>query len=191
MGRERGLNFHSLPGCGPGAVTPGDYRFAVGTAGSATLVLQTVLPALLTASALSTLTLEGGTYNPLATCFDFLERSFVPLLGRMGAEVELALRRPGFFPAGGGCFEVRIKPVQQWSRLTLTERGVAAPDGFGGRQFVQDHRAVFALDDQRDGYSAVSAGADPFPPGWRGNVDGAGWITAPAIPQPNLLTGPS
>jgi len=33
----------------PGPVTPGNYRFAVGTAGSATPVLQTVLPALLTA----------------------------------------------------------------------------------------------------------------------------------------------
>jgi RNA 3'-terminal phosphate cyclase (ATP) len=106
-----------------GAVTPGDYRFAVDTAGSATLVLQTVLPALLKASAPSTLTLEGGTHNPLAPSFDFLERSFVPLLRRMGAEVELVLRRPGFFPAGGGCFQVRINPVQRWSRLTLTERG--------------------------------------------------------------------
>src|SRR5512140_2665017 len=44
----------------PGPVTPGNYRFAVGTAGSATLVLQTVFPALLTASGFSTLTLEGG-----------------------------------------------------------------------------------------------------------------------------------
>ncbi len=44
----------------PQVVTPGNYRFAVGTAGSATLVLQTVLPSLLTASSRSTLTLEGG-----------------------------------------------------------------------------------------------------------------------------------
>jgi RNA 3'-terminal phosphate cyclase (ATP) len=50
----------------PGSVTPGNYRFAVGTAGSATLVLQTVLPALLTGWDRSTLTLEGGTHNPLA-----------------------------------------------------------------------------------------------------------------------------
>src|SRR5512138_3009670 len=49
----------------PGPVTPGNYRFAVGTAGSSTLVLQTVLPALLTGSDRSTLTLEGGTHNPL------------------------------------------------------------------------------------------------------------------------------
>jgi hypothetical protein len=47
---------------------------------SATLVLQTVLPSLLTASATSTLILEGGTHNPLAPPFDFLARSFMPLI---------------------------------------------------------------------------------------------------------------
>ena len=88
----------------PGPVTPGNYRFAVGTAGSATLVLQTVLPALLTASDPSTLTLEGGTHNPLAPSFDFLDRCFMPLIHRMGPSVELELKRPGFFPAGGGRF---------------------------------------------------------------------------------------
>jgi RNA 3'-terminal phosphate cyclase (ATP) len=81
----------------PGPVTPGNYRFAVGTAGSATLVLQTVLPALLTASGFSTLTLEGGTHNPMAPPFDFLEKSFMPLIHRMGPSVELKLRRPGFY----------------------------------------------------------------------------------------------
>ena len=50
----------------PGAVSSGDYAFAVGTAGSATLVLQTVLPALLTAGGPSNLILEGGTRNPFA-----------------------------------------------------------------------------------------------------------------------------
>ena len=51
----------------PGPVTPGNYRFAVGTAGSATLLLQTVLPAVLTALGKSTLTLEGGDTQPLGT----------------------------------------------------------------------------------------------------------------------------
>ncbi|MDX1697991.1 MAG: RNA 3'-terminal phosphate cyclase, partial [Thiohalobacterales bacterium] len=50
----------------PRAVRPGHYRFATGTAGSATLVLQTVLPALLTAGRPSHLELSGGTHNPLA-----------------------------------------------------------------------------------------------------------------------------
>jgi len=98
----------------PAVVIPGNYRFAVGTAGSATLVLQTVLPSLLTASSTSTLTLEGGTHNPLAPPFDFLARSFMPLIQRMGPSVELELkRRPGFFPAGGGRFHARIEPVKK------------------------------------------------------------------------------
>jgi RNA 3'-terminal phosphate cyclase (ATP) len=107
----------------PGPVTPGNYRFAVGTAGSATLVLQTVLPSLLTASGTSTLTLEGGTHNPMAPPFDFLAGSFMPLIQRMGPRVELELRSPGFYPAGGGRFHARIEPVKRLSRLVLTERG--------------------------------------------------------------------
>jgi RNA 3'-terminal phosphate cyclase (ATP) len=107
----------------PGPVTPGNYRFAVGTAGSATLVLQTVLPALLTASGHSTLTLEGGTHNPMAPPFDFLARCFMALIHRMGPSVELELRRHGFFPAGGGRFHARIEPAKRLSRLDLLERG--------------------------------------------------------------------
>src|SRR5688500_12299105 len=68
----------------PGRVVPGEYRASVGSAGSATLVLQTLLPALLRVDAPSSLLLEGGTHNPSAPPFDFLERVFAPLLARMG-----------------------------------------------------------------------------------------------------------
>lgn len=107
----------------PAAVTPGDYRFAVDTAGSATLVFQTVLPALMLASAPSQLTLEGGTHNPMAPPFDFLEKTFLPLLRRMGPQVSLELERPGFFPAGGGLFRAVIQPVEQLTPIHLLERG--------------------------------------------------------------------
>ena len=107
----------------PGTVTPGDYRFAVGSAGSATLVLQTVLPPLLTAPGITTLTLEGGTHNPLAPPFDFLARSFAPMIRSMGPKLDLELRRPGFFPAGGGQFQARIEPVKQLTPIALLERG--------------------------------------------------------------------
>lgn len=86
----------------PGPVVPGKYAFSVGTAGSATLVFQTVLPALLRASAPSHVTFEGGTHNPLAPPFEFVERAFAPLLRRMGAGLALKLKRPGFYPRGGG-----------------------------------------------------------------------------------------
>ncbi|HLY76131.1 MAG TPA: RNA 3'-terminal phosphate cyclase [Planctomycetota bacterium] len=107
----------------PGAVRAGDFAFTVGTAGSATLVLQTVLPALLVASAPSRLSLEGGTHNPWAPPFDFVEKAFLPLLARMGARVTTALSRRGFFPAGGGTFTAAIEPSGKMARLDLTERG--------------------------------------------------------------------
>ncbi len=110
----------------PGRVAHGDYHFAIGTAGSATLVLQTVLPALLIAEAQdqqTRLTLEGGTHNPFAPPFDFLSKAFLPLVNRMGARVEAKLERYGFYPAGGGKLEVAITPVKKLERIELNERG--------------------------------------------------------------------
>ncbi len=94
----------------PGEIKAGEYTFAVGSAGSTTLVLQTVLPALLCASGPSSLTLEGGTHNPHAPPLDFLERAFVPLITRMGPSVQVAMERAGFFPVGGGRFFVNVEP---------------------------------------------------------------------------------
>ena len=118
----------------PGTVKAGAYHWAVGTAGSATLVLQTVLPALLTADKPSELVLEGGTHNPFAPPFDFLEKAFLPLIARMGPTVTATLERPGFYPAGGGKFMVSVKPAQRLVRLDLTERGEIV--GRSGRAVV-------------------------------------------------------
>ncbi|MEX0653015.1 MAG: RNA 3'-terminal phosphate cyclase [Phycisphaeraceae bacterium] len=109
----------------PGRVRAGEYRFAVGTAGSATLVLQTVLPALVLAEGPSALTLEGGTHNRFAPPFDFLERAFVPLLNWMRPHVVLELERPGFYPAGGGRFTATIEPAAggRLEGIELLERG--------------------------------------------------------------------
>ena len=107
----------------PGDVRPGEYRFAVGTAGSATLVLQTVLPALLTAGGPSNLTLEGGTHNAWAPPFDFLAEALLPLVNRMGPVVTAELDRHGFYPVGGGRFRVSIQPAGHLVRLELIDRG--------------------------------------------------------------------
>jgi RNA 3'-terminal phosphate cyclase (ATP) len=107
----------------PGRVEPGQYTFNVGTAGSTTLVLQTVLPALAVAEGESNLTLEGGTHNPLAPPLDFLARAYLPLLERLGPRIETRLVRPGFYPAGGGEFRARIRPAARLGRLELTKRG--------------------------------------------------------------------
>lgn len=108
----------------PGPVRPGDYTFNVGTAGSCSLVLQTVLPPLMLADAPSRVTLGGGTHNPMAPPFHFLERCFAPLLRRLGVDLLLELRRLGFYPAGGGEFSAVITPATgALAPFDLTERG--------------------------------------------------------------------
>ncbi|MBD9426832.1 RNA 3'-terminal phosphate cyclase [Pseudomonas sp. PDM15] len=94
----------------PGAIRGGDYHFAIGSAGSCTLVLQTLLPALLRADAPSRLQISGGTHNPLAPPADFLQLAWLPLLRRMGAQVDMQLLRHGFAPAGGGAIQAQITP---------------------------------------------------------------------------------
>ncbi len=107
----------------PGAIRPGEYHFNVGTAGSTTLVLQTVLPALLTADGPSTIVLEGGTHNPFAPPFDFLAKAFLPIVNRMGPAVIATLERPGFYPGGGGKLRVTVNPSLRLARLDLLDRG--------------------------------------------------------------------
>lgn len=107
----------------PREAKAGAYRFAIGTAGSTTLVLQTVLPALMLADGISGLVLEGGTHNPMAPPFDFLDRAFLPLLGKIGPKVTAVLERPGFYPAGGGRVSVRIQPAAGMKKIELLERG--------------------------------------------------------------------
>ena len=96
----------------PGALRGGDYRFAIGSAGSCTLVLQTLLPALLAAETPSRVHISGGTHNPLAPSADFLQLAWLPLLRQMGARVEMQLLRHGFAPAGGGEIAVQVEPSQ-------------------------------------------------------------------------------
>jgi len=107
----------------PGEPRHGDYHFAVGTAGSATLVFQTVLPPLLMAEGRSRIVFEGGTHNPMAPPFDFIAQTFLPVLHRMGASVSAELERPGFYPAGGGRFQVDLVGGAPLQPLSLLERG--------------------------------------------------------------------
>lgn len=136
----------------PGRVRGGDLQFAVGTAGSATLVLQSVLPALMLAPQASRVTLEGGTHNPSAPPFDFLQRSLLPLLRRMGAGVTGSLERHGFYPAGGGRFTVEIEPATRLRPLVLRDRGPVTksaralvsglPEGIGTRELKTVHEKL-------------------------------------------------
>ena len=107
----------------PGPLRGGDYEFAIGTAGSCTLVLQTVLPALLRADKPSTLRLAGGTHNPMAPPVQFLQHAWCPRLAEMGARIDIQLERFGFYPAGGGVVLARVEPCADLRPRTWMTRG--------------------------------------------------------------------
>lgn len=118
----------------PRGLIAGKYRFDIGSAGSTTLLLQALLLPLLLAEAPSQLNLIGGTHNPMAPTFEFLQQAYLPLLARMGGHVALQLLSPGFYPVGGGELAVRIRPVSRLLPLQLAERGA-----------IRDIRAVSLL----------------------------------------------
>lgn len=107
----------------PNRIKSGAYDFAIGTAGSSTLVLQTILPALLYGDATSTVHISGGTHNPMAPPVEFLQRAYCPLLRAMGAEIEIDMLRAGFYPAGGGVVRASVEPCSGLRPLDLISRG--------------------------------------------------------------------
>lgn len=142
----------------PGPIRGGDYRFAIGSAGSSTLVLQTLLPALLHADAPSTVQVSGGTHNPLAPPVHFLQRAYGRVMAQMGAQIDIELLRFGFFPAGGGEVRAKVAPCAHLQAIELLKRGERR-DGYA-ESFVAGVPAGVA---QRE-LESIGSGM-----GWSGN----------------------
>lgn len=107
----------------PTELCSGDFRFDIGTAGSTSLVLQTILPALSLASTNSTLRLTGGTHVPWSPCFHFLKMHWLRYMREIGFDIALQLDRAGFYPRGGGNVLATVRPASHLRPLRLTERG--------------------------------------------------------------------
>ena len=103
----------------PRCIRSGDFSFRIGSAGSASLVIQTVLPALFGADKPSTVTVTGGTHNPWAPPFDFLSETFLPAIATAGFGAKSRLVKHGFFPAGGGQITFAVQPCRQDPNQTI------------------------------------------------------------------------
>ncbi len=107
----------------PGAGTAEHLAIDIGTAGSTTLVLQTVLvPAIVGGRTLEA-TVIGGTHNPMAPPAEFLDRVFLPHLRAMGAHVTLTLDKHGVMPNGGGKLTVTVRPGGKLAPIAILEAG--------------------------------------------------------------------
>jgi RNA 3'-terminal phosphate cyclase (ATP) len=107
----------------PGPVEPGQFRFEIATAGALTLLLQTVIPPLSTASGPSRVEVTGGTHVPMSPSFHYLARHWAAVVERLGLKVGLDLVRAGFYPQGGGEARADIHPWKRPARMMLETRG--------------------------------------------------------------------
>ena len=96
----------------PGKIIGGKYDFNIGTAGSVTLVAQTVLPILLVAEKKSEIRITGGTHVLKSPGFDYFHNVFIPAIKLMGAKVESEMIKPGYYPKGGGEIRITAEPSE-------------------------------------------------------------------------------
>ena len=94
----------------PGAIRAGRYVFTIGTAGSTTLLFQTVLPILALAGSPAEALIHGGTHNPFAPPVDYIREVFGPAVQSLGLNFDLELIQYGFYPRGGGSIRAAIQP---------------------------------------------------------------------------------
>jgi RNA 3'-terminal phosphate cyclase (ATP) len=107
----------------PGTIDARDMTIDIGTAGSTSLVLQTLyLPLAMKAQSGVRLVLEGGTFNVAAPSFPFLATTWTAHLRRLGLTVGLAMPSAGFYPSGGGRLDAWIEPGTPRA-LVLDSRG--------------------------------------------------------------------
>jgi len=108
----------------PHKIQGGSYFFDIGTAGSITLVLQSLLLVAAFSDKSVELRLRGGTDVPWSPTYDYFKNVFLHHLSRIGYRVDLELIRRGHYPRGGGEVIARIEdPPKGFNNLNLSERG--------------------------------------------------------------------
>ncbi|UCG51359.1 MAG: RNA 3'-phosphate cyclase [Candidatus Latescibacterota bacterium] len=99
-----------------------------GSAGSVTLLFQTLLLPLAFSGRDVEVVLKGGTHVAWSPPFDYIARVYLPVLSRMGLQTDCHLDAWGFYPVGGGQVSARIGGLggpesKVLGPLTLTDRG--------------------------------------------------------------------
>lgn len=107
----------------PGKVRAANYHFDIGTAGSVTLLFQTLFLPLSRAGESSTVTLVGGTHVPWSPCYHYLDKPWQRFMRQVGFSCDLKLVRAGYYPKGGGILQAEIDPAGELRGLNLIERG--------------------------------------------------------------------
>ncbi|NJE00606.1 RNA 3'-terminal phosphate cyclase [Thermococcus sp. JdF3] len=105
----------------PGEAKPRRIRVPIKTAGSVTLVLQALLPAM--AFIGGSFEITGGTDVPWSPPVDYLKNVTLYALGKMGIKAGMDLKRRGHYPKGGGLVTGRVEPWEERKPLKAVEWG--------------------------------------------------------------------
>jgi RNA 3'-terminal phosphate cyclase (ATP) len=107
----------------PREIRSGRYHFSIPTAGSTSLVLQTVFLPLTLAKRPSQVTIQGGTHVKWSPCYHYLDWQWLFYMKRVGYKGEVSLTKAGYYPKGGGEIQAAIEPVKGGNPLQVVERG--------------------------------------------------------------------
>jgi len=107
----------------PSEIQAGRFEFDIGTAGSVTLVLQTLIPMAIMADHECTFLLTGGTDVPWSPSVQYFLHVFCEFLERLGVTVRVYTLKHGFYPKGGGVIRTVVYPASSLTQLDLEERG--------------------------------------------------------------------
>ncbi len=94
----------------PKTIRGGRYKINIGTAGSITLILQTILPPVLFANEESVFEIIGGTDVNWSPTIDYFKNVTMRALEKLGVELEIKLLNRGYYPKGGGKVLVKVEP---------------------------------------------------------------------------------
>ncbi len=95
----------------------------VGTAGSTGLILQILMIVLPFIDGGMEISLKGGTHVRWSPNIDYIDHVTIPLLEKMGYEASLSMRKPGYYPKGGGQVIFHSRPCAPLKAIDLESFG--------------------------------------------------------------------
>lgn len=108
----------------PGKIRGGSFKAEIGTAGSISMLIITVLPICLFAEEKVTLHISrGGTDVPHSPTINYLRHVFLPMLQRMGVYAQISVHKYGYYPKGLGEVTLTVEPNQTLAPICLEEFG--------------------------------------------------------------------
>ena len=99
-----------------------DLQEDIGTAGSISLILQVLIPAVSLMKNNLKLSIIGGTDVPWSPTADYTKYVFAESLSRIGINFTSDVKKRGYYPKGGGLVETQIQPCKNQIPISLLKR---------------------------------------------------------------------